>query len=131
MLNVSESSTGRFAASVASLKDLNGDSLSDVAVGAPLENEGVVYIYLGDRTYGINPEHAPQVSLLCFPQTQTLCFCPHLTQNMFPEKQTDTMLSRCDHSRSVYVCLVDPSAVGSARSAAVRSVSVRSDGHEP
>ncbi|KAL1277124.1 hypothetical protein QQF64_023797 [Cirrhinus molitorella] len=59
-LNVSESPTGRFAASVASLKDLNGDGLSDVAVGAPLENEGVVYIYLGDRTLGINPEHAPQ-----------------------------------------------------------------------
>ncbi|XP_043109813.1 integrin alpha-D [Puntigrus tetrazona] len=60
MLNVREPTTGRFAASVASLKDLNGDSLSDVAVGAPLENEGVVYIYLGHRTHGINPEHAPQ-----------------------------------------------------------------------
>ncbi|XP_059411000.1 integrin alpha-L-like [Carassius carassius] len=59
-LNVSESTTGRFSASVASLKDLNGDSLSDVAVGAPLENEGVVYIYLGHRTHGINTEHAPQ-----------------------------------------------------------------------
>uniref|UniRef100_A0A671NA00 Integrin alpha-M-like n=1 Tax=Sinocyclocheilus anshuiensis TaxID=1608454 RepID=A0A671NA00_9TELE len=60
-LNVSESTTGRFAASLASLKDLNGDSLSDVAVGAPLENEGVVYIYLGHRRHGINPEHAPQL----------------------------------------------------------------------
>ncbi|KAL0201983.1 hypothetical protein M9458_000208, partial [Cirrhinus mrigala] len=59
-LNVSESTTGRFAASLASLKDLNGDSLSDVAVGAPLEDEGVVYIYLGDGTLGINPKHAPQ-----------------------------------------------------------------------
>ncbi|XP_052402573.1 integrin alpha-L-like [Carassius gibelio] len=59
-LNVSQSSTGRFAASVASLKDLNGDSLSDVAVGAPLEDEGVVYIYLGDGTHGINPEYIPQ-----------------------------------------------------------------------
>ncbi|XP_048038159.1 integrin alpha-L-like isoform X2 [Megalobrama amblycephala] len=62
-LNVSESNTGRFAASLASLKDLNGDSLSDVAVGAPLENdgEGVVYIYLGDKTCGINPEHAQRI----------------------------------------------------------------------
>ncbi|XDV17141.1 hypothetical protein PO909_016546 [Leuciscus waleckii] len=59
---LNESNTGRFAASLASLKDLNGDGLSDVAVGAPLENEGegVVYIYLGDRTHGINTEHAPQ-----------------------------------------------------------------------
>uniref|UniRef100_A0A672NVY9 Integrin alpha-L-like n=1 Tax=Sinocyclocheilus grahami TaxID=75366 RepID=A0A672NVY9_SINGR len=56
-----QSTTGRFAASVASLKDLNGDSLSDVAVGAPLENEGVIYIYLGHRAHGINPEHTPQV----------------------------------------------------------------------
>ncbi|XP_050959836.1 integrin alpha-L-like [Labeo rohita] len=62
-LNVSESTTGRFAASVSSLKDLNGDSLSDVAVGATLENEGVVYLYLGDATCGINPEHAPEVEL--------------------------------------------------------------------
>nr|AZZ70202.1 putative CD11-like protein [Ctenopharyngodon idella] len=62
-LNVSESNTGRFAASLASLKDLNGDGLSDVAVGAPLENEGegVVYIYLGDRTHGINPDHAQRI----------------------------------------------------------------------
>ncbi|XP_051560845.1 integrin alpha-L-like isoform X2 [Myxocyprinus asiaticus] len=61
-LNVSESNTGRFAASLASLKDLNGDGLSDVAVGAPLEDDGqgAVYIYLGDETYGINHKHSPQ-----------------------------------------------------------------------
>ncbi|XP_039537968.1 integrin alpha-M-like isoform X2 [Pimephales promelas] len=59
---LNETNTGRFAASLASLKDLNGDGLSDVAVGAPLENEGegVVYIYLGDRTRGINTKHTPQ-----------------------------------------------------------------------
>ncbi|XP_051992774.1 LOW QUALITY PROTEIN: integrin alpha-L-like [Xyrauchen texanus] len=61
ILTVSESTTGRFAASLASLKDLNGDSVPDVAVGAPLEDEwGVVYIYLGERKHGIHPTRTPQ-----------------------------------------------------------------------
>lgn len=65
MLNVCESNAGRFAASLSPLKDINGDGLSDVAVGAPLEDDGtgVVYIYLGDKTYGINTETSPQVTV--------------------------------------------------------------------
>ncbi|XP_061882703.1 integrin alpha-D isoform X1 [Entelurus aequoreus] len=48
-------SMGRFGTSIASLADLNGDGLRDVAVGAPLEdaNAGAVYIFLGDRQRGI------------------------------------------------------------------------------
>ncbi|XP_059809341.1 integrin alpha-M-like [Hypanus sabinus] len=40
---------GRFGASIAVLRDLNGDGLSDVAVGAPLEDDrhGSIYIYQG------------------------------------------------------------------------------------
>ncbi|XP_073719111.1 integrin alpha-L [Misgurnus anguillicaudatus] len=62
MINMCESNAGRYAASLASLKDLNGDRLSDVAVGAPLEDEGtgVVYIYLGDKMHGINLKYSPQ-----------------------------------------------------------------------
>ncbi|KAM9857426.1 integrin alpha-L [Aulostomus maculatus] len=54
-LNVTAQSMGRFGSSIASLEDLNGDGLRDVAVGTPLEDEsrGVVYIYLGDRHSGI------------------------------------------------------------------------------
>lgn len=54
-LNVMASSLGRFGTTISSLKDLNGDGLRDIAVGAPLEddNHGAVYIYLGDRRTGV------------------------------------------------------------------------------
>lgn len=54
-VNVSVSSMGRFGTSIASVTDLNGDGLRDVAVGAPLEDEnrGAVYIFLGDGQTGI------------------------------------------------------------------------------
>lgn len=54
-INVTQLSNGRFGTSIASLADLNGDGLRDVAVGAPLEdaNAGAVYIYFGDRHQGM------------------------------------------------------------------------------
>ncbi|KAL0984518.1 hypothetical protein UPYG_G00142510 [Umbra pygmaea] len=44
--------TGRFGTSLAPLPDLNMDGFNDLAVGAPLENngQGSVYIFLGTRT---------------------------------------------------------------------------------
>ncbi|XP_043835304.1 integrin alpha-L [Dromiciops gliroides] len=38
---------GRFGAAISALTDINGDDLTDVAVGAPLENKGAIYIYNG------------------------------------------------------------------------------------
>ncbi|XP_036389074.1 integrin alpha-D [Megalops cyprinoides] len=63
-LNVTGSSLGRFASSISSLEDLNGDGLRDVAVGAPLEDgqKGAVYIYLGDRLRGIRPESCQRIA---------------------------------------------------------------------
>ncbi|CAG10766.1 unnamed protein product [Tetraodon nigroviridis] len=54
-VKASVSSMGRFGTSIASVTDLNGDRLRDVAVGAPLEdeNKGAVYIFLGDGQKGI------------------------------------------------------------------------------
>ena len=64
MQNISESSKGRFASSIASLRDLNGDGLQDLAVGAPLEDEhrGAVYIYLGDKTMGIRQKYSQVIN---------------------------------------------------------------------
>ncbi|KAM9097008.1 integrin alpha-L isoform X1 [Sarcophilus harrisii] len=38
---------GRFGAAISALTDINGDDLTDVAVGAPLEKLGAIYIYNG------------------------------------------------------------------------------------
>ncbi|XP_022382101.1 integrin alpha-L isoform X5 [Enhydra lutris kenyoni] len=40
---------GRFGAAIAALTDINGDGLVDVAVGAPLEEQGAVYIFNGQH----------------------------------------------------------------------------------
>ncbi|XP_036420534.1 integrin alpha-L-like [Colossoma macropomum] len=62
-LEVADCVQGQFAATVTSVADLNGDELQDVAVGAPLENNGrgAVYIYLGNRTQGIRPQYSQRI----------------------------------------------------------------------
>lgn len=37
----------RFGFAISNLKDINHDGFDDLAVGAPYEDSGVVYIYLG------------------------------------------------------------------------------------
>lgn len=53
----------RFGAAIATLADLNGDGLTDIAIGAPLENEskGVVYIFHG-RKGGVDPYYSQRIS---------------------------------------------------------------------
>ncbi|XP_006872037.1 PREDICTED: integrin alpha-L [Chrysochloris asiatica] len=51
---------GRFGAAITALTDINGDKLMDVAVGAPLEDEGVLYIFNG-RPDGLNPRPSQRI----------------------------------------------------------------------
>ncbi|XP_074874900.1 integrin alpha-L isoform X1 [Buteo buteo] len=53
---------GRFGASVATLGDLDGDAVPEVAVGAPMEDEerGVVYVFSG-RPGGVEPRYGQRL----------------------------------------------------------------------
>uniref|UniRef100_A0A9L0SIH1 Integrin subunit alpha L n=1 Tax=Equus caballus TaxID=9796 RepID=A0A9L0SIH1_HORSE len=51
---------GRFGAAITALTDINGDELMDVAVGAPLEEQGAVYIFNG-RHGGLSPEPSQRI----------------------------------------------------------------------
>ncbi|TTE81785.1 Integrin alpha-L [Bagarius yarrelli] len=63
VLEVCESPQGRFGMSLAAVADLNGDQLQDLAVGAPLEEnqQGAVYIYLGNQESGIRPDYSQRI----------------------------------------------------------------------
>lgn len=51
---------GRFGAAIAALADINGDRLMDVAVGAPLEEGGAVYIFNG-QPGGLSPRPSQRI----------------------------------------------------------------------
>ncbi|KAI5939860.1 integrin alpha-M [Manis javanica] len=55
---------GRFGAALTVLGDVNGDKLTDVAIGAPgeQENRGAVYIFHGTAEVGINTSHSQRIS---------------------------------------------------------------------
>ncbi|XP_014303560.2 integrin alpha-M, partial [Myotis lucifugus] len=51
---------GRFGAALTAMGDVNGDKLTDVAIGAPgeEENRGAVYLFHGTSGLGISPSHS-------------------------------------------------------------------------
>ncbi|KAI5131979.1 Integrin Alpha-X [Manis pentadactyla] len=55
---------GRFGAALTVLGDVNGDKLTDVAIGAPgeQENRGAVYIFHGTTELGISPSHSQRIA---------------------------------------------------------------------
>ncbi|XP_043959274.1 integrin alpha-D-like [Gambusia affinis] len=55
---------GRFGSSLAVLPDINADKFNDLAVGAPLENDGQgsIYIFRGEGGRKINPTHSQRIA---------------------------------------------------------------------
>ncbi|XP_054523956.1 integrin alpha-M isoform X2 [Pan troglodytes] len=55
---------GRFGAALTVLGDVNGDKLTDVAIGAPGEedNRGAVYLFHGTSGIGISPSHSQRIA---------------------------------------------------------------------
>ncbi|XP_038395658.1 integrin alpha-D-like isoform X1 [Canis lupus familiaris] len=55
---------GRFGAALTLLGDVNGDKLTDVAIGAPgeQENRGAVYLFHGTSGLGISPSHSQRIA---------------------------------------------------------------------
>ncbi|KAK2820324.1 hypothetical protein Q5P01_023283 [Channa striata] len=58
------SDLGRFGSSLAVLPDLNNDGFSDLAVGAPLENngQGSIYIFHGEGRGRINTQYSQRIA---------------------------------------------------------------------
>lgn len=55
----------RFGFAITGLGDLNRDGFHDVAIGAPYEGDGAVYIYLGSKE-GLIPEYSQVIiSIIC------------------------------------------------------------------
>ncbi|XP_054570428.1 integrin alpha-X [Eptesicus fuscus] len=54
---------GRFGAALTALGDVNGDKLTDVAIGAPgeQENRGAVYLFHGTSGLGVSPSHSQRI----------------------------------------------------------------------
>ncbi|XP_005882140.2 PREDICTED: integrin alpha-M [Myotis brandtii] len=55
---------GRFGAALTAMGDVNGDKLTDVAIGAPgeEENRGAVYLFHGTSGPGISPSHSQRIA---------------------------------------------------------------------
>ncbi|XP_047495129.1 integrin alpha-PS3-like [Penaeus chinensis] len=63
----STTSFARFGTSLARIGDLNADGYEDVAIGAPWEGDGAVYIYLGSAS-GLRQAYSQKLQPQNFPQ---------------------------------------------------------------
>ncbi|KAM5197812.1 integrin alpha-X isoform 2-T2 [Hipposideros larvatus] len=55
---------GRFGTALTVLGDVNGDKLTDIAIGAPgeQENSGAVYLFHGTSGLGVSPSHSQRIA---------------------------------------------------------------------
>lgn len=91
---------GRFGAAITALADINGDGLTDVAVGAPLEEWGAVYIFNG-QPGGLSPRPSqvryPACQVNPFPRARQPLSPdptpPRLTPPVPPPSQPSSQLS--------------------------------------
>lgn len=69
--------SGRFGSSLAVLPDLNADGFNDLAIGAPLENngQGSIYIFHGEGRGRISQTYS-QVSQKILPVRQDVFLLP-------------------------------------------------------
>ncbi|XP_041094228.1 integrin alpha-X-like isoform X2 [Polyodon spathula] len=82
---------GSFGAAIARTADLNGDNLSDIAIGAPLENNwhGSVYIFLGERR-GVRLEYSQKLEGMSFhPSLQFFGQSVHAAGDITGDGMTD------------------------------------------
>ncbi|XP_058870568.1 integrin alpha-D-like isoform X2 [Acipenser ruthenus] len=82
---------GRFGAAIARTADLNGDNLSDIAIGAPLENDwhGSVYIFIGERR-GVRSGYSQKLEGMSFsPSLQFFGQSVHAAGDVTGDGMTD------------------------------------------
>ncbi|OWK11177.1 ITGAL [Cervus elaphus hippelaphus] len=93
---------GRFGASIAALTDINGDELTDVAVGAPLEEQGAVYIFNGQQG-GLSPRPSQlrlRESVGCFLPCSSRPVVDIITSMSFSPAEIPVHEVECSYSTS-------------------------------
>lgn len=72
----------RFGFSMTALGDINKDGYIDVAIGAPYEDGGAIYIYLGGKN-GLNSKHSQVGKFI-----QDFFMCVWLCDSVYCKKQS-------------------------------------------
>jgi hypothetical protein len=87
----------RFGFAITNLGDLNSDGYEDIAVGAPYEGNGAVYIYLGSAQ-GLIPEPSQVCIVFVMHSLYEMCKLNlregHICPSSFHTKNTEWILMK-------------------------------------